>query len=266
MTYQRLTSDNSALLKTIRRLNSGDASGTLAAAEGIRVLEEAARSGSEIEAVVISEHFGATRREQALLEVWDAKGVRIRSVTDRVFKSISGVQTHQGAVALVRVPELVLDDMSPGDDALILIACRIQDPGNMGTLIRTAAAVGASMVVSLPGSVSVRNSKVIRSSAGALFRIPVVENALPAKVLDFCRSNMIQLYRTDVRTGTVYTKVDLRGPSALLLGNEADGISEKDFASLPAITIPMMKDSESLNVGMAGTVILFEAFRQRRQL
>ncbi|HSW39515.1 MAG TPA: RNA methyltransferase, partial [Acidobacteriota bacterium] len=149
---------------------------------------------------------------------------------------------------------------------LMLIADRIRDPGNLGVLIRTAAAAGASAVVTLAGSVSARNSKAVRSSAGAFFRVPVIEHVAAGKLLDFCRSRSIRLYRADARGGIRYTEADLRTSCAVLLGSETGGISEKDFAGVTSITVPMAHDAESLNVAMAGSVIFFEAFRQRHHL
>ncbi|HSW39079.1 MAG TPA: RNA methyltransferase substrate-binding domain-containing protein, partial [Acidobacteriota bacterium] len=121
MTYQRLTSVDNPLLKMIRRAaaGSGRASRQMIAAEGIRVLEEGTASVCEIEAAVISEQFGADPREKTLLEAWESKGIRICVVNDALFKSISAVQTHQGAVALFNVPERTIADALPENGSLI---------------------------------------------------------------------------------------------------------------------------------------------------
>ena len=118
------------------------------------------------------------------------------------------------------------------------------------------------MVCTLKGTVSARNPKVIRSSAGAFFRIPVVEQTRLQDFEQYCTANSIRIYRTDVREGLLYTEVDLKSGCAVLLGNEGEGLDERHFVRFPAIRIPMAKEVESLNVAVAGSVILFEALRR----
>ena len=213
--------------------------------------------------MVISERFGNSGKEEDLLNVWLSKRVRIYRVKANLFLSVSDVKTPQGAVALVRVPELVLDKIPRQQNALVLFACGIQDPGNLGTLIRTAAAAGATLVCTTKGTVSARNPKTIRASAGALFRIPVVEHAEISAFLRYCALCSIRAYRTDVCEGLPYTQADLASPCAILLGNEGSGIAQEQFAELSAIHIPMAEGVESLNVAMAGGIFLYEAWRQR---
>ena len=268
MTITQLASRNNPLLKTIRLVSAGSrrAPRSLVAAEGIRVLEEVDRAGCDIEAVVISEHFGSAAREKVLLDVWQSKGVRRYRIADPLFESVSAVRTPQGAIALVRVPELSLDALVPAKNPLILFACGIQDPGNLGTLIRTAAAASASMVCTAKSTVSPRNPKAIRSSAGAFFLLPLVEHVATSDFRNYCDSHSIRLYRTDSHQGMLYTQADLRSPCAILLGNEGSGLAEEDFGGLPAIRISMAEGVESLNVAAAGAVLFFEALRQRQNL
>ncbi len=235
----------------------------LVVAEGIRVLEEVNKSSCEIEAVVFSENFGTAPRERALLNTWDSRSVRTYRAGARLFESVSSVQTPQGAIALVRIPELSLNKVLAAKDALVLCACEIQDPGNLGTLIRAAAATGASLVCTTKGTVSARNLKAIRSSAGAFFRVPLVEHVEMPDFENFCVIHSIRLYRADAKKGVLYTEADLQSSCAILLGNEGKGMAETEFARFPAIRIPMAEGVESLNVAMAGAVILFEALRQR---
>lgn len=262
-----LSSRGNPLLKKLRLLVSGSDKSTdeLAVAEGDRILHEVIQSGCEIEAVVISENFGLDTRERILLKVWQDRGIKLYSVNRKLFKSFSSLQTPQGAIALVKVPEARC--MPKVDqNALILFVCGIQDPGNMGTLIRTAAAAGATFICTSRGSVSARNPKVIRSSAGVFFHHPPVEHVEADTFLQYCLENSVQPYRTDAKGGMPYTETDLKSPSAILLGNEGSGMTEEAFASLPAIHIPMSRGIESLNVALAGAVILFEARRQRSRL
>lgn len=235
----------------------------MAVAEGIRVLEEVQRSGHAVDAVVFSEGFGSSAREQRLLDAWSRENMRAFKVSGSLLASVSDVQTPQGALALVRVPELTLDEAAPGAAPLILYACGIQDPGNLGTLIRTAAAAGATLACTSKGTVSARNPKVIRSSAGSFFHLPLAERVRASAFRSYCRRHSIRIFRAHTREGIPYTRAAMRTGCAVVLGNEGAGLDEKEFAAYPAIRIPMAKGVESLNVAMAGAIILFEASRQR---
>jgi RNA methyltransferase, TrmH family len=265
MAISRLTSRNNPLLKTIRLVSSGShrAPKGLAVAEGIRVLEELNHCNCAIEAVVISEGFGDSDREKSLLATWLSMGVPIHKAEAGLFASITDVKTPQGAVALVHIPELSLADIPQPPGALLLLACGIQDPGNLGTLIRTAAAAGATLVGTTNGTVSVRNPKTIRASAGTCFRLPIVEHVDEQDFLLYCARHSIRAYRTDVCGGLPYSQADLSSSCAILLGNEGSGIAQKELEALPAIHIPMAAGVESLNVAMAGGIFLYEARRQR---
>jgi RNA methyltransferase, TrmH family len=260
-----VTSKEHPLVKKIRLVASRArrAPAELVLAEGIRVLEEATNSKYVFEAVLLSDGFGADERETALLETWHSRKVMIRRAAGPLFRSLSGVLSPQGALALVRVPNLSLDEVPTRPNPLILCACGIQDPGNLGTLLRTAAAAGAALVCTTPETGSLRNQKVIRSSAGAFFRIPVVERVAPSRFLTYCSARKIRPLLAAARSGTSVWATSFRNPAAILLGSETRGVSEKDWFDIPAVHIPMAAGSESLNVAAAGAIILFEAYRQR---
>ena len=260
-----LSSAQNPLLKTARLVASRSrrAPPDLVLAEGLRVLEEATASGHTITAAMITEGFGATPRERALIEAWSTAGVRMYRAGAKVLGSVSSVLEPQGAVALVRVPVTGLANLSRGPGVGILCACGLQDPGNLGTLIRTAAAAGFPLLCTTPGTVSPRNAKAVRASAGAFFRLTVAEGVAAAEVLAFARENRLHVYRTDAHLGQEYFRADLRSPFVLLLGNEAHGLEADAWAELPAVRIPMTPGVESLNVAAAGAIILFEALRQR---
>jgi len=263
-TVHRLTSKNNPILKSIRLLASGShrAPQNVVLAEGIRVLEEVNRSPCKIEAVVISDNFGSSSREQDLIQAWRSTGIRFYQVDTALFQSFSCLQTPQGAIALVRTPPTSLFSKR-SSAALAVYACGIQDPGNLGTLLRTAAAAGATLFCTSRETVSAKNPKAIRSSAGLFFHLAPVEHVDFSEFHRYCMNHSIQLYRTDTQDGVPYTDADLKSPCAVLLGNEGSGMSEENFPGVPAIRIPMADGIESLNVALAGAVILFEAFRQR---
>ena len=267
LTYTRLTGKDNQLLKTLRKLNRNPekSSGGLMAIEGVRVLEEAENSVCEVDAAVITEGFGNESREKNLLERWRARGIRIFQVEEKLFASISAVRAPQGAMALVRVPQYILDEIPLKEHALILCACGIQDPGNLGTLIRTAAAAGVDMLLTATGTVSALNPKTVRASAGAFFSIPVIERLKTEKIFSYCERNNIRMYRTGVRAGIRHTQADMASSCAIFLGNEGAGVTEDVLARLPVIHIPMSGNTESLNVAAAGAILMFEAVRQRSE-
>ena len=266
MTYARLTGKDNALLKTLRKLNRnpGKNSDEQMAIEGVRVLEEAENSRCKIEAAIITDGFGKEPREKQLLERWRARGISVFLINEKLFTSISAVRTPQGAMALGRAPRYLLNEIQPKEKILALCASGIQDPGNLGTLIRTGAAAGADMILTTAGTVSTRNPKTLRASAGAFFNIPVVEHLKTEELLSYCEQNRISMYRADAREGISHTQADLTCSCAILLGNEGGGINNSAFSHIPAIHIPMPGNVESLNVATAGAILLFEAARQRQ--
>ena len=265
MAIVRLTSKDNPLIKKIRLVASQGrkAPADLVLVEGLRSLEEVACARCSIEAVLLSETFGANSRENQLLEAWTSAGVRLYRVADSLISGLSDVRAPQGAIALVSAPVLHLKDVRLPHNPLILCACAVQDPGNLGTLIRTAAGAGAAMLCTTPGTVSARNPKAVRASAGTCFRIPVVERVIPREFFSYCREYEVRIWRTDAHAGVACFEANLRSSSAILLGNEAQGISQPEWKSVPSIHIPMAPGVESLNVGTAGAILLFEAYRQR---
>ncbi len=265
MTVVQIRSPHNPLIRTVRLIGtrSKRAPEELVLAEGLRVLEDTVRSGCRITAAIISEGFGGDHREESLIRSLQNAGTRLYRTTDRLLRSLSEVVEPQGVIGLVTVPHLKLADVVIRQQALILCLCGLQDPGNLGTLIRTAVAAGVSMICTTPVTVSARNPKAVRASAGAFFRARVVERVTPEDLLEFCRFHGLTVYRTDAGRGIEYHRANLGVPLALLLGNESRGFRDEDWRRIPALRIPLLGGVESLNVGTAGAVILFEALRQR---
>jgi TrmH family RNA methyltransferase len=265
MESRLLTSKDNPILKTMRLVaaQARSAPAEIVLAEGLRTLEEATSAGHPIVAVFLSESFGDGAREKALLESWRSRKVKPYRVPAPLFRQISGVITPQGAAALIRVPARRLREMRVGRQPLVLTIDGVQDPGNLGTLLRTAAAARCSMVCCMPGTVSARSPKVIRASAGAFFHVPLVESVSTPDFFHFCRTNRIAIFASSVREGATHTAVDLRKSCAILLGNEGCGVSSDEWRQVCRVRIPMAAGVESLNVAIAGAILLFEARRQR---
>jgi TrmH family RNA methyltransferase len=194
-------------------------------------------------------------------------GIRVRQLADGVAGRVSDMATSQGVFALAPLRRKGIDALA--GTTLAVVAPRLSDPGNAGTLMRSAAAAGAGVILLGPGSVDAYNPKVVRASAGAIFGIAVVDaesegwstvEALHA----LGRLGRQRLGATAAR-GTPYAEADFTRPTAVVLGNEAHGLGDDVAAALDGhVTIPMAGPAESLNVAMAGTVLCFESGRQRR--
>jgi TrmH family RNA methyltransferase len=183
-------------------------------------------------------------------------------VGERVMRMLSDSSSPQGVVAVAQAPDTALDDLTASDLSLILAGVR--DPGNAGTLVRSAAAAGAGAVVFTEGSVDPLNPKTVRACAGALFLVPVVREADVGEAISVARNAGVQVLGADVRADPDPDSFDLTKPTAFVLGNEAWGF-EPGLEDLldGAVSIPMPGRTESLNVGIAGSILLFETVRRR---
>ncbi len=195
------------------------------------------------------------------LEQW---GSEIFSISGALFQKAADTETPQGLIAVVRKPRKLLTECSVGERMpLWLILDAVQDPGNVGTLVRNADAAGASGVLLTTGCADIYAGKTVRASMGSLFHLPVIK-ASTTECLDFCRLNLLRLYVADGDAKTNYTDEDLAVPCAIVLGNEGSGVGS-DFKqhACAHLRIPIGGLAESLNVASAAAVILFEAARQR---
>jgi len=257
-----VTSRQNPLVKQLRRAftQAEPTPGGHIAVEGVRLIEEAIRSGLRLHAIFFSKSAGQ-RAERLLLQV--GKNVETLVLPDEVFASAVATEHTQGVAALVTPKKFGLDDVvAPG--VLLVVVMGIQDPGNLGTLLRSAEAFGASSVILAEGTVSAFNSKVIRAAAGSLFRLPCV-SATFAEVLPVLRSHNLRVIATSSHKGTPLPQADLKGGVALLIGNEGAGVSREALTQADErVVIPHSEKVESLNAGVAASLILYEAARQRR--
>jgi RNA methyltransferase, TrmH family len=228
--------------------------------EGAKLLAEAVRAGIPLEAVFVA--AGATGIDEIVQRAFDA-GARVHTLEAGVLDRVGGTVTPQPVVALAPWCDVPLDGVTRTD--LVVVCVDVRDPGNAGTVLRSAEAAGAGAVVFGDGSVDVFNPKTVRASAGSLFHVPVVAGGDPRAVLSTLGELGLRRLGTAARGGTPYDEADLAAPVALVLGNEAHGLPVGLEASLDgSVTIPMVGRAESLNVGMAAAVVCFEARRQRR--
>jgi TrmH family RNA methyltransferase len=230
--------------------------------DGPTLVLEALRAGLEVQEVLV-----APDTATEVVVAARAAGVAVHTVVaDVLAKSVDAV-TPQGVAAVATRPEVAFDVAvaAAASGALTVVLVDIGDPGNAGTLLRTAEAAGAAAVLFCGASVDPCNPKCVRASAGALFHLPVASGGDAVSVLEGLGSAGVRRAATVVRGGLPYDTVDLTGPVAVVLGNEAHGLpAEVDHLVDDRLSIPMAGRSESLNVAMAGAVLCFESLRQRR--
>ncbi len=249
-------------------------SGGLVAIEGEHLLFEAMRSGMAFKTIFVSASRSVPK--------WMPRSVELIELTDEVFASVVDTQSPQGIAALLVPPVWTLENglteratREAGADAeiegtrtpLVLIAAGLQDPGNLGTLVRSAEAFGVTAVLTTPGTVSEWNQKAMRASAGSVFRVPVVQ--VGAAEIAGLKGRGMRIYAAVAddplqRRALPLGEAELAGPCAVMIGNEGAGLSEELLALADArITIPTPGRIESLNAAVAGSLVLYEASRQR---
>jgi TrmH family RNA methyltransferase len=227
--------------------------------EGAKVLAEALDAGVEVESVFVA----AGAPADATTERAIAAGARIFQLAPGVLERVADTVTPQPVLAVVPLVDRPLESLR--DAGLLVVAVDVRDPGNAGTLLRSAEASGADGVLCCEGSVDVYNPKTVRASAGSLFHVPVVSGGDPVEVLSEMSTWGVRRLATTASGGRDYTDLDLTERSAFVLGNEAHGLAPELSDLVDEwVTIPMTGRTESLNVGMAAAVLCFEAARQRR--
>jgi TrmH family RNA methyltransferase len=258
-----VTSRQNALVKELRRAftQAELTPDGYCAVEGIRILEEAIRSGLRVKAVFFSES-AANATAKLLPQI--SSHAETLLLPSEVFNSAVNTETPQGVAALVRLKEHTLDDLFREETPLLICVAGIQDPGNLGTIIRSAEAFGASGVISAERTVTWINPKVVRASAGSLFRLPVVK-CETAKLLPVLREKGIRTAATSSHKGTPIDEVDFTQPTCIFIGSEGAGVSKEVLAAADeTIAVPQSPKVESLNAGIAASIVLYEAARQRR--
>jgi TrmH family RNA methyltransferase len=260
---ESITSAANPLVKEVRRavMKGGLTQDGLCIAESIHLLEEALRSGREVAAVLVADSA------QAALRKWHRQLARIKVgvVPDELLKSLSTTESSQGVIALVRPPVWQMEQVF-GTQALVVVLDGLQDPGNVGTIVRAAEAFGATGIVAMQGTASPHNPKTLRASAGSLFRVPYIPAMNPAQLMAAFQDKGVPLWAAvpvrEQEPARPLRDVDLRGPCGLLIGNEAHGISAGMRGTARELSIPTA-GVESLNAAMAAAILLYEARRQR---
>jgi RNA methyltransferase, TrmH family len=253
------------------------------AVEGPKLIEDALRDGLEAEAVLVSEsgerHLEAILRAASGSESGIARS-RVLRTSDKIFESLSGTEAPQGVAALFRQPAWGFDDILGLEDSsskagggiapLVLVIAGVQDPGNVGTILRAAEAFGASGVIATRGTADPWSPKAVRASAGSVLRLPLLRGMSIPVLLTQLRMSKIKIVAASSGASNgsgkdERTQPDLREPVAIFIGNEGAGLAhEVESAADSHFTIPMAETVESLNAGIAASIILYEAAGQRK--
>jgi len=264
MPVRIVQSKQNARLKQLRRAleQPGRDSGEMAGIEGPKLLEEAIRAGLRVICVFVAQGSENLRQVRAL-----PAETEILLLPKELLDSALTTEAPQPVAALVEQPDWtwahVLGERK--DAALVVVVAGIQDPGNLGTILRSAEAFGADGVIALPGTVSAWNPKCVRASAGSVFRVPLIATSVPE-----CFTNLreagARILTTTVEAAEPLDMVDLTGPVAIILGNEGNGVPDVVTRQADVkVTITCPGAVESLNAAVAASVTLYEAARQRRE-
>ena len=237
--------------------------------EGLRLAEMAAESDWKICHALVTERAMTGERTCALMNTLLKRDIPTFLVAEKLFSTLSDTDSPQGILLVMERPrggslDTLYQERRADEMPLYIVLDRVQDPGNVGTILRTADAVGASGVILLRGSADVYSSKVVRATMGAVFHVPFVIGVTAEELIQFAERTSIALLAAacDAEARTHFA-ADLRRSALIVLGNEANGVSEEILHAAEHIYIPMRGHAESLNVSAAATAILYEAFRQR---
>jgi RNA methyltransferase, TrmH family len=262
---QHITSRDNSLLREARAVRDGKQT-ELIFVEGLRLAEEALRSRLEIEAVVVSDELAKKDKAASLLGELAAVSRRTATVSEKLLESISYTKTPQGIVLLATRPHVTVEQFQTNqrDDALVVVMHCINNPVNVGAIMRTAEAAGATGVIATKETSDPFSPKSLRGAMGSAFRLPIWTGADYASAVEWLTKQTIQTICADVHAAASYDEVDWVRPSALILGPESTGLTREEVAMADcAVKIPMQSDAESLNVAVAAGILLYEAVRQR---
>ena len=214
--------------------------------------------GEKFEYVFINEDFEKKQDHKVLLEELESKNIKIYKTSNKIFSEMVDTENTQGILAVLRYKERDLVNNINQDDKFVLILDRIQDPGNMGTIIRTADSAGVDAIILLKGCVDIYNPKVIRSTMGSIFDMNIIQTTQDEAV-DFLKANNFDIVSSYLHTESYYNETTYDGKIALVIGNEANGINDELISkSDKLIKIPIYGNAESLNAAISAAILMYE--------
>ncbi|HXD29890.1 MAG TPA: RNA methyltransferase [Pyrinomonadaceae bacterium] len=265
MAAETITSRDNSLLRRARAVRDGKLEEAIFV-EGMRLSEEALQSRLPIEAVIVSEELARKVKAKKLIAELEQAADRLVLVSESLLASVSYTKTPQGIVLLAAHPQIdetTFKTRQP-QSPLLVVMHGINNPVNVGAIIRTAEAAGVTGVIATLTTSDPFSAKALRGAMGSAFRLPIWTRAGYQKVISWCRKSGIKTICADVGGTELYSKIDWSGPAALIMGPESTGLTAAEVAAADAVAkIPMKGQVESLNVGVATGILLYEAMRQR---
>jgi RNA methyltransferase, TrmH family len=262
----KITSRENSLLRRARSVRDGKEPASIFV-EGLRLCEEALASGLHIETVIYSEEIARKERAGRLINALEKLAEKSGSVTEKLLESVSYTKTPQGIIVLASRPaddELSFRTKQP-TSFLLVVMHGINNPINVGAILRTAEAAGVTGVIATKNAADPFSAKALRGAMGSAFRLPVWRGAEYSDVIRWCKDRAIRTICADAAASKIHTEVDWSGPCALIVGTESTGLSSDEIAAADeAVRIPMKGSVESLNVAVAAGILLYEANRGRR--
>lgn len=265
----RITSRDNQRLKFARKVRDQKVSENIFV-EGTRLAEEVLRSNLKIVEVFISDNFLSNQREIDLIEKIRSKNIEVSEVSGKIFKSIADTKASQGIVLIAQTPKIGKEEIelnlvkNESQLPLLILLHKINNPANLGAILRTSEAVGVNGVILTENSTSPFSPKALRSAMGASFRLPIWKNAEFSKVLDWTKKYNIKSVCADINADKNYNDLDFKMPCLLVFGSEAHGLDQVEINSVDEhMKIPLENEVESLNLAIACGVILFEVKNQR---
>lgn len=263
MEPESILSSKNPVVKRARAVREGREP-ELLCAEGVRLVEEALDAGLAVDFSLVSPKLYATARGKELASRLMQVSRDTRDCSDEVLEKASALSSHQGVLALCKRPTWKPADLVAGAAPFLAVAVGVRDPGNLGALVRSAEAAGASGFLAIHNSADVWKDKALRGSAGSIFRLPSLSGLSTEDFEKFCKNHDVSLVATDSQAGTSLWDLPLeKTPVAFLLGAEAAGLPRAIVARCEQrVRIPMADKVESLNVSVAGSLVLFEMRRR----
>lgn len=260
-----ITSRDNSLLRHARAVRDGKVD-EMIFVEGLRLCIEALRSKLDIDAVIASEELVRKEKGAAAFAQLSQAAKRVATVSEKLLESISYTKTPQGIVVLARRPDASEQRLAASltPDPLIVVLHHINNPVNVGAIVRTAEAAGATGIITTKNTSDPFSPKSLRGAMGSAFRLPIWRNTDFNKAVAWCREKKIVLLGTAAAAQMRHTDWDWKRPSALVLGPESTGLSDEELqAADQTVSIAMQGEVESLNVSVAAGILLYEAARQR---
>lgn len=265
--YREITAANNKNIKHLKSLNKKKYRDIFSEylIEGIKILEEAISCKENIKTVIINDKFINMKKSGKLLKKLYAINVDVYKLPDKVFESISNTENSQGIVGVVGAKRLSIKQFIEDVNPSFLIFCEnINDPGNMGTIIRTADASGVEAVIVSKGCVDIYSPKTVRSTMGSLFHLPVIKVDDTLGAISYLKAKGFKIICTYLTNAEYYYNINIQNKSIIIIGNEANGVSERLKAQADCLVkIPILGKAESLNVAVASGILMYEVARRK---